>query len=308
MQENKGRVNPFLLAPALVLPILLLFGILSFIPAISGNGTASYIIAIFSVLLVFGLAIGASFYLRGAGWISRCFAKGKRGSFLLCLSASGMMMVQSAGIRSFLMENFYDYRAYLLYGISFESATDSTGEFLLMLFALVLLPVFLEEIFFRGFLMQEYRYCGVFLSIIISSALYAVTGISFADFPIYFLNGILLSAVTFLTGNLFYSVLAHLLYSVFALSFEKYLFFIATETRILIFLVLVAFGLFSAIGFCGSAEKILRQRGENEERIPIRLKKGRFFMILRDVLAAPMIWADVFCFVLICVLHIFLDA
>ena len=141
-----------------------------------------------------------------------------------------------------------------------------------------------------------------------SSFLYAMTGMSIANFPVYFINGVLLASVVFLTGNLAYSVLAHVMYALFALSFEKYIFFIALETRILIFLVLVALGLLSAIGFCGSAERLLRQRGEEEERAPIRLKKGRFFVILKDMITAPMLWADVFCFGLVCVLHIFLDA
>ena len=308
MQENKGRQNPFLLAPALVLVIPVVFGILSFITIGGGEGYGGYIVAALSVLLVFGSGIAMALFLRGSGWLIRCFGNGKKGSLLLCLSASGMMMIQSVGIRSFLTENFYDYRLYSLYGMTFESKANSTKELLLMIVTFVLLPALMEEIFFRGFLMSEYRYGGVILSVAVSSFLYALTGMSLADFPVLFLNGILLSAVVFLTGNLFYSFTAHLLYAIFALSFEKYIFFIAEETRILIFLVLVALGLLFAIGFCGSAEKILRQRGENEERMPTRLKKGKLFIILRDIFATPMIWADVFVFVLICILHIFLDA
>ena len=308
MQENKGRQNPFLLAPSLVLAILVIFGALSFITIGGGEGYGAYIVAMAAVLLVFGLILAMAFSLRGSGWLVRGFGRGKKGSFLLCLAASGMMMIQSAGIRSYLTENAYDYRLYSLYGMSFESAARSTGEILLLLFAVVLLPVLVEEIFFRGFLMYEYRYGGVFLSVGISSVLYAMTGMSLADFPVLFLNGVLLSAIVFLTGNLFYSFLAHLLYAVFALSFEKYIFFVAAETRILIFLVLVALWLLFAIGFCGSSEKILRERGENEERMPVRLKKGKLFMIVRDIFSAPMIWADMFAFALICILHIFLDA
>ena len=308
MQENKGHRNPFLSAPVLILPLLVLFGALSFISIGSVKGNSAYIIALVSVLLIFGFSITLSFYLCGGGWMSRCFAGGKKGSLLLAVSAASMMMVQSVGIRSFLTENFYDYRLYSLYGMSFESVTDSTGTFLLMFVALAVFPVLAEEILFRGFLLHEYRYGGVLLSTVITSFLYAMSGMSLWDFPIHFLNGVLLSAVVFLTGNLFYSVLAHLLYALFAMSFEKYLFFAAMETRILIFLVLVAWGFFSAIGFCGSAEKLLRQRGENEERAPIRLKKGKFFVILKDIFAAPMIWADIGCFALISVLHIFLDA
>lgn len=306
MQENNGRRNPFLLAPAIVLVLLAFFGIVSFIPL--GRGFVPYIIAIVAVLLVFGMAIAAAVYLRGTGWTARCLAHGRKGSFLLCISAAGMMMVQSVGIRSFLIENFYDYRIFELYGMRFESATDSLGSFLLIFFALALLPAVLEGIFFRGFLMHEYRYAGVFLSILVSSFLYAMTGMSIANFPVYFINGVLLSAVAFLSGSVAYSVLVHVMYALFALSFEKYIFFIAEETRTLIFLVLAAVGLLSAIGFCGSAEKLLRQRGEDEERAPIRLKKGRALVILKDILAAPLLWADTLCFILICVLHILLDA
>ncbi len=295
-------------APAIVLVILAVFGILGFIPIRFGEGYGKYIFAAVSVLLVFGSAIGLSVFVRGAGWISRCLASPKQGSLLLSISAAGMMMVQSAGIRSFLTENFYDYRTYPFYGLSFESMTDSTGALICMFLVLVLLPVLLEEILFRGCLLHEYRYGGVFLSVIVSSFLYAMTGMSPADFPIHFLNGVLLSAVVFLTGNLFCSVLAHLLYALFVLSIEKYIFFMALETRILILLVLLALWLFAVIGFCGSAEKILRQKGENEERMPVRLQKGKFFIVLRDVFSAPIMWADIFCFALVCVLHIFLDA
>ena len=306
MQENNGRRNPFLLAPSIVLVLLAFFGVLSFIPL--GNGFVPYIIAIVSELIIFGGAIAASVYLRGTGWTKRCLAHGPKGSFLLCISAAGMMMVQSVGIRSFVIENFYDYRIFELYGMRFESATDSFGSFLWVFAALAVIPAVLEGVFFRGFLMHEYRYGGVFLSILVSSFLYAMTGMSIANFPIHFINGVLLSSVVFLTGSVVYSVLAHVAYALFALSVEKYIFFIAEETRTLIFLVLVAVGLLSAIGFCGSAERLLRQRGEDEERAPIRLKKGRFLVVLKDMLTAPMLWADVGCFVLVCLLHILLDA
>jgi membrane protease YdiL (CAAX protease family) len=257
---------------------------------------------------VFGIAIALSFTLRGAGWLSGCLGHHMDGSLALCLSASCMMMVQSVGIRSFLTENFYDYRSYSLYGMTLESATDSIGAFLLMFFVFGVLPAIAEGILFRGFVLHEYRYGGVLISIGISSFLYAMTGMSLADLPVYFINGVLLSAVVFLTGNLFYSVLSHSLYVLFVLSLEKYIFFIALETRILIFLVLVMAGLLSAVCFCGSAEKLLRQKGENEARAPIRLKKGKFFVIFKDILSAPMLWADAACFLLICVLHILLDA
>lgn len=306
MQENKGRRNPFLLAPTLALAVLALFGILSFIPI--GGGIFSYIIMLIASLLIFGTAIFLAVYLRGMGWVAQSFGKPRSGSIVVCLSATGMMVVQSVGIRSFLTESFYDYRTVTLYGVHFESAAGTTGAFILFFLVIAVIPAIAEEIFFRGFLMREYRYGGVFLSVLASAFLYAMTGLSLPDFPIHLINGVLLSAVAFLTGNLLYSMLAHMLYALFVLTAEKYIFFIALETRALILLVLVALGLLSALCFCTFAEKLLRARGEDEERAPIRLKKGSALIVLTDMLSAPMLWADTFCFALICILHIFLDA
>jgi membrane protease YdiL (CAAX protease family) len=278
---------------------------LSFVPF--GDGIVGYIVAAASTMIVFGLAIGLSIYFGSGKWFGRCFGAHKKGSFALSLSCSAVMMMQSAMIRSFLIGERYDYRAFSLYGMSFESAADSTGAFLLMFAVLAVLPSLAEGIFFRGFLMYEYRYGGVALSVIMSSFLYAMTGMSLWHFPVYFVNGVLLSVNVFLTGNLFYSILSHLLYGFFALSVEKYFFFTAQETPALSFLVMAAIGLLAVIWFFGSAEKILRQRGECEERMPVRLKKGRCFVVLADIFSAPMIWTDIGCFVLICALHILLD-
>ena len=306
MQENKGHRNPFLLAPSPVCAILIFFGVLRFVPL--GDGVGSYIIAAASVLIAFGMAIGLAVYFGSGKWLGRCFGAHKTGSFAICLSAAVVMMVQSALFRSFVIGEQYDYRTFSLYGMSFETATDSVGAFLWVFAVLAVLPALAEGFFFRGFLMYEYRYGGVALSVIMSSFLYAMTGMSLVDFPVYFINGILLSVTVFLTGNLFYSILSHLIYGLFALSVEKYFFFTAQETPVLSFLVMAALGLLALICFFGSAEKILRQRGECEERMPVRLKKGRGLVVLIDIFSAPMIWADIICFAAICAIRIFLHA
>lgn len=306
MQENNERRNPFLLAPSFALIYLPVFGILSFIPF--GEGVIAYVFGILAVLLVLGGSVAMAFYLRGGKWLGTCMRTRARGGFLLCLFAVGIMMMQGVMIRAFLIGDLYDYRVYSLYGMSFETVTDSFGVFLLAYVALAAVPALLEGFLFRGFFMYEYRHAGVLLSALISSCLYGMTGMSFAEFPVLFLNGIVLCAVAFLTGNIFYSISAQLIYGLFALSVEKYFMFIAAETPALSFLVLAALGLFFVICFCGSADKMLRERAENEDRLPIRLKKGRTLTVLSDIFSVPMIWADVFCFALIGILHIFLDA
>ena len=306
MQENNERRNPFLLAPSFALALLTVFGGLSFIPL--ENGILAYAVAVISVLTVLGGLVFLSLRLGGGRWLGACIRTRANGGFSLCLFAAGVMTLQSAMIRAFLIGELYDYRTYSLYGMTFESATESFGAFLAVFTVLAVIPAFLEEFLFRGFFMYEYRHGGVLLSVLVSSFLYAMTGMSFFEFPIHFLNGILLSAVAFLTGNIFYSVLSHLIYALFVLSFEKYCLFIAQETPALSFLVLAGLGLFFIICFCGAADKILRCRGENEDHMPIRWKKGKRLLILKDMFSAPVIWADIVCFALIGMLHIFLDA
>jgi len=305
MQENNERQNPFLLVPFFMLVLLTVFGIVSFIPF--GKGIAAYITAVISVLLVFGGVVALAFYLRGGKWLGACLRSRAGGGFSLCFFAACLMMLQSVLICSFLIGELYDYRVYSLYGIPCDAVTDSFGAFLLIYLVLAVLPAFLEGFLFRGFFMYEYRHGGVLLSVLVPSLLCGMLGMSFAEFPIRFLNSVLLCAVVFLTGNIFYSVLSHLIYGLFALSLEKYLMFIAKETPALSFLVLAALGLFFVICFCGSADKILRQRAEKEERAPVRWRKGKIFTVLGDIFSAPMIWADVFGFALIGILHIFLD-
>ena len=305
MQENNERRNPFLLAPAVTLAVLVVFGVLSFIPF--EKGLVAYIVGVGSALTVFGGLVFAAFRLRGRKWWDSCTQSHARGGWTICLSAAGVMMVQSAMIRSFLIGDVYNYRTYSFYGISLDVHTDSFGLFVLIFVLLAVLPAIWEGILFRGFLMHEYRYGGVLVSALISSLLYAMTGISFSEFPIYFLNGVLLCAVVFLTGNVAFSILAHSLYGLFSLSFEKYFMFIAAETPSLSFLIMAAIGLFCVFCLCGSAEKILRARGESEDRMPIRCKKGKLPIVLWDIFSAPVIWADVCCFVLIGILHIFLE-
>jgi|GEM_PF-1145375 len=308
MQENNGRRNPFLLAPLFVLPALFVFGIASFFEIGSLGRVPSLILIALFTLISFVTPIVLSFRVSGAGWIPGCLGRVRRGAFAASIWAAGLMAVQSASLRSLLLAEEYDYRTYTLYGFSIENATGTVGAFLLNFLIFAVIPVLLEAVLFRGIILHEYRYCGVLLSSLFSSLLYAALGMSYAELPVLFLNGVLLSAVVFLTGNLLCSVLTHLLYTLYAMCVEKYFLFIAaeTETRILLFFILGALGCVFAICFFGSAEKLLRQRGENEDRAPLRMKKGRRSVVVRDVLSAPGLWAVCFGAVLICVLHIFL--
>ena len=95
------------------------------------------------------------------------------------------------------------------------------GGGILLFFVAVLIPVLLEGIFFRGIMMYEYRYGGFLISALFSSLLYAMTAMDFQYILIRFLLGFFLCLVGFLTGNILYSMLSHMIYAVFSLFAEK---------------------------------------------------------------------------------------
>ena len=308
MQENNQRRNPFLFAPTLLLPIILFPGAASLIFSEPFAKENSYWIAALLFLFIFGLPIALFFCLRGGKWIPFCFLPIRRRCLMLSFGVALMMIAQNALIRSLMTDGFFNHRVNTLYGFSFEIGAESTGEILGVLFVFALLPAFLEGILFRGILMYEYRFGGVILSVAFSSVLYAMTGVSFSGFLLCFLNGIALSATAFITGNVFFSVFAHFLVLAFSLFGEKYLLFLSmeTETRSVLFFVLLGIWIVSVLCVCDSAEKILRVRGESEDQRPRVLAKRTGFLVFYDMISAPMLWLDVVLFSAFAILHFFL--
>ena len=308
MRENNQRHNPFILAPALLLPILLFLGIAGFIISNPFEKNISYIIIAILLVIVYGVPTVIFFRLRGGKWISSCLAPLSVGSLIFSISAALMMMAHSTFFRSLTLGDFFDYRIYTIYGMPFRIDVDSVSSFVGAFLALALVPAVLEGIFFRGILMYEYRYGGIVLSVFMSSVLYAATSAEFISFPLYFLNGFMLSVIVFLTGNLFCSILAHIIYILFSMMGEKYLLFLAaeTETRGIMLFLLLGVWLTVAIVFFESAEKLLRKRGENEQPKPIRLSRRNFLTVFYDILAVPMLGADAFCFFIFAILHLLL--
>lgn len=308
MQENNQRRNPFLLAPTLMLPILIILGIAGFVVSEPLEKNISYIVALLLFFFAFGLPTFLFFRMRGGKWISSYVEKLSVRSVILCISASLLMMAHSAAYRSLTLGDFFDHRIYTVYGMPFLIDADSIGSLVGTFFILAFVPALLEGIFFRGILMYEYRYGGILLSIFMPSVLYAMTGAEFSSFPLYFMNGVMLSVIVFLTGNLFCSVFAHILYILFSMFGEKYLLFLAaeTETRAVMLFLLFGAWLTVAIFFFDAAENLLRKRGESERKKPIGLTKRTRFVVFYDIFSTPMLWADAICFFAVSILHLVL--
>ena len=308
MLVSNIRKNPFVLAPTLTAILLILMGALGFIPLRALGQTASHLVSGVTVMIIFLIPSLFYFSLRGNILGRFGFAAVTRDGWQVAFSAAALLILQNLLYQALFFADRYDYRIYTLYGSELSAETGSFGSVLLIFFVFVVIPVLAEGIFFRGIVLYEYRYTGPVLSILFSSVLCGLTTMSFPLFPIGFLNGLILALTVFLTGNIFFSLCSHALYLMFAVFAEKYFIFVAreSETSVLFFFVFGLLFLLSVVWFFRCAETILRERGKAEDDLPRRIPERKKALVLYDAFSAPMLWGDLFCYLLFAVLHLFL--
>ncbi len=308
LANNNIRKNPFLLAPTLTAFLLIGMGIVGFIPLNALGQTASHILMGLLTVLIFIVPFFFCFALRGNIVGRFGFRPMTRDGWHIAFSASAVLILQNLLFQALFFADSYDYRVYTLYGSVFSAEPKSFASFLLMLIVFVVIPVLAEGVFFRGILLYEYRYTGPLFSILLSSVLCGLMTMSFSSFPLGCLNGLILAVTVFLTGNFLLSLFSHATYLLFAVFAEKYFIFIAreAETSVLFFFVFGLLFLFSLLWFLYSAENRLRERGKAEEDIPQRIPVQKRGLVFYDVFSAPMLWGDLFCYILFSVLHLFL--
>lgn len=113
----------------------------------------------------------------------------------------------------------------------------------------IAIPAFLEEFFFRGLILREYQKYGRFTAVIFTSVCFAMFHLSIPEFPYYFVAGVVLSCVAFITDSLLEVFILHLLHNLVTLFFGNYLInllynFADTSFVILILFILVLLFLF----------------------------------------------------------------
>lgn len=119
------------------------------------------------------------------------------------------------------------------------------------------IPAFAEEFIFRGILLCEYRKYGMFPSVLITSALFAMLHFDFVLFPVYFLSGIALGFTAYAARSAVMSAILHALFNLFSLFFlPLVLNFISMETgSIVLFIAAVCFLLCLLLAL-GEAERL----------------------------------------------------
>ncbi len=158
-----------------------------------------------------------------------------------------------------------------------DAAVSSISEgtsFGIVILVNVLLAAFLEELFFRGILFSAFEYsCGGLGAIVGCAFYFAAIHFSGTEFAAYFVAGIILGTVTYVTRSVFAAVVLHLVNNLVSLFFESAVFKMASENKsgILAVVILVSITLVLLIWQLRELEIILRQRAlraaEKEESV-----------------------------------------
>ena len=238
---------------------------------------AGYVAIIALHIIIFGFPAAFYCYIKGKGFAKRIKLSPPRGkSFGVTLLGAVLLMLQSCILKFGVFYFGYDYSAYTLYGSSFSVKADSLGGIILPVAALAIVPAIAEELVFRGIVFTEYSKTGFFCSAIASSLLFAFIHFDFAQFLIYFLDGMLLCFIVFLTGTVTSAIVAHILYNIFVLFGEKYVWLFSSnpDSELLFWLILIALYLLFAFIFLGTAERCMLRRAENGDEPPAVLPKS----------------------------------
>ncbi len=87
---------------------------------------------------------------------------------------------------------------------------ESENRFLTV-FCSVLLPAILEEVVFRGVILEEYRSYGSVWAAVLSSLLFAMLHLSWENFPFYFFMGLVFSVIVIASNSIVPTVALHVL-------------------------------------------------------------------------------------------------
>lgn len=86
---------------------------------------------------------------------------------------------------------------------------DTFGQFLLFTFTLAILPAIVEELFFRGLLLECFKGVGVYLAIVVNALVFALYHCSVSQFVYQFIYGVMLGLLAIKSGSILPCVIAH---------------------------------------------------------------------------------------------------
>lgn len=174
--------------------------------------------------------------------------------------------MQSLGISG----GVYVHSVFSLYGRSVPELGSNVFDVIYTVIVFAVLPAFSEELLFRAVLFNEYECCGAPCAIILSALLYSFLGMDAVSFVPTFAGGLILGFALYITQSVLAVFVIHLLYNLYALFFQEYIWaFIAKPENKIFFVFLLMTALLVTLIFALSqAERVVYDKGIRGESIP----------------------------------------
>ena len=169
--------------------------------------------------------------------------------------------------------------SFTLYDRFMPFALLSVTNIIYVIITFAALPAITEEFVFRSIIITEYEeggYGGV-CAAPIAALLFSLLHSSISQFPVYFLGGIIFSAVVIVTRSVFAAMAVHFLNNIYQLFLEPFIFSLIKHPQNMVFLIFTCVVLFL---IClaltlGQVEKIYYLYGVTNRETPAWVKNRK---------------------------------
>lgn len=280
-------------APVLMIIVMVLFAAANFINIGKITGTVNPYLTV-AILEIVCLGLPTVFFciLRGNEYKGRLRLNFFKVRHLTAMAYTFIIMIcVSIALSIGLYWLFPEAFAASASGLLETNAANAGGyDRVYAIVCFCIIPAILEELLLRGVVLAEYSPYGAALSVFMSSLLFSMLHFSPVRMPIYFISGILLSILALMTDSIVASSLVHMLYNVFTMLFEGYIYKIAGKSSgglILLMFIVISLLLLAMAFLFGRGKKLYKYRAEDNEPSPLRRvkKKGEASYLLTAVLS-----------------------
>lgn len=288
------KIKSTFMAPMLIIAVILLTVMSRYVQLDTLELQENICLAVIVIQLLV-LVVPAAFYikLKGEGFVSRMNLRlfGPQKILATVIAAFtaifGDMLLKLVLYNIGLIKGTYSVYAYYLNG------TSPGVLYALVTFAVV--PAICEELLFRSVLCAEYDSGGILTAAVASSLLYAMFGMNWGYFPIYFFIGIIFTHIMYLTRSVFASMVCHFIYCIYELVLGETVQTIITKPQSTGFLFFVMAGgfLLCLLMLMGESSNIYYGYALDERISSSPVKPGGFSAraLVKAILAPPFLIA-----------------
>ena len=270
----------------LLLAVFILNALIRFIPTDALGADVDPYLAV-AVLQLFVFAVPSLIYMKlrfRDRMPSLRFRLPKSRHIVFTVSAIFVIVLASALINHGMASAFPSvYRASSTAAQAASTAGSfSGGLYAVLTFALV--PAVVEEFLFRSIITAEFECAGVGAAVFFSSLTFAMSHFNFMRLPVYFVSGLVLVFVLYVTRSVIASMIVHAATNTVSLFFEELVYRVVNRQGIVMFVFAAAVLLMiAAVIMFGEAEKIYAYYGAQNESADYRPRKKERISVLEVV-------------------------